>query len=70
MIVFDFTMLEGDNSTLRKILSQNEYTYPDILRATGEFRILVDGKVFFSEPYFPILEFLKYALMWANCSDE
>ena len=70
MIVFDFTMLEGNNSTLRKILCQSEYTYPEILKTTGKFRILVDDNVFFSEPYFPILEFLKYALIWVNCSDE
>lgn len=70
MIIFDFTMLDGDTSKLVKIISQNEYAYPDILRITGEFRILINGNIFFSEPYFPILEFLKYALAWINCSDK
>lgn len=70
MIIFDFTILDGDNSKLRKILSQNEYRYPDILKITGDFQILVNGNVFFLEPHFPILEFVKYALEWINCSDE
>ncbi len=70
MIIFDFTMLDGDISMLQKILSQSEYTYPDILKITGEFRISINGNVFFLEPYFPVLEFLKYALVWIDCSDK
>lgn len=70
MIVFDFSMAEGDNSKLEKIISQKGYTYPDILKITGEFQILINERVFFSEPYFPILEFLKDALEWIDCSDK
>ena len=70
MIIFDFTMLDGDVSMLQEILSQREYAYPDILKITGEFRILINGNVSFFEPYFPVLEFLKYALVWINCSDK
>lgn len=69
-IVFDFTVLDGDNSKVGKIISQNKYLYPDILESTGQFRILINDNTFFSEPYFPILEFLKYALEWINCPDE
>lgn len=70
MIVFNFSMAEGDNSKLEKIISQKGYTYPDILKITGEFQILINERVFFSEPYFPILEFLKDALEWIDCSDK
>jgi len=30
------------------------------------FKVLIDGKVFFEEPYFPILEFIQYSLKWMN----
>lgn len=69
MIRFDFSML-GNNLKLEKIIRQDEYVYPDILEITGEFRILINENIFFSEQYFPILEFLKYALAWISCSDE
>lgn len=70
MIIFDFSMLDGDNSKLEKIISQNEYTYPDILKITCEFQIIINGNIFFLEPYFPILEFLKDILAWIDCSDK
>lgn len=71
MIRFDFSMLGSDSSKkLEKIILQNEYTYPDILKITGEFQIVINGNIFFSEPYFPVLEFLKDALAWINCSDK
>ena len=70
MIRFGFSVLDKDRSKLKEIICQNKYTYPSILEITGEFQILINGNVFFSEPYFPILEFLKDALVWIDCSDK
>ena len=70
MIRFDFSNFEGDNSKTKKILLKSEYTYPDITEITGDFQILINENVFFSEPHFPILEFLKAAASWIGCSDE
>ena len=70
MIKFNFTMPSRDNSKMKRILYQNEYKYPDIIEISGDFQILLNGNVFFSEPYFPVLEFLNAALSWIDCSDE
>ena len=31
--------------------------YPDLLQICGDFQIIVDKQIFFSQPQFPILEF-------------
>ena len=38
--------------------------YPDVLESNGSFTITVDGRVFFTEPSFPIYEFLSQANEW------
>lgn len=40
--------------------------YPDVLESNGSFTITVDGRVFFTEPSFPIYEFLSQANEWMN----
>lgn len=70
MITFEFSMSEGDSSTLEKILSHNEYKYPDILTISGMFQIVINEQIFFSEPHFPVFEFIKDALAWTKCSDK
>ena len=70
MIKFDFSMSESDNLKAEKIICQNNYMYPDVLEITGKFQIIINETIFFSEPYFPVLEFMKFALMWINCNDK
>lgn len=40
--------------------------YPDVLKTNGRFTITVDGAVYFSEPSFPIYEFLSQANEWGT----
>lgn len=39
--------------------------YPDVLETNGAFTIIVDDRVFFTEPSFPVYEFLSQANKWA-----
>lgn len=70
MVRFDVLMPENERLKSRKLLHQNQFPYPDILQITGEFQIVINENLFFKEPYFPILEFLKDALSWVKCSDN
>lgn len=38
--------------------------YPELLQTEGTFDILINGRRFFSDPYFPIYEFLLQANEW------
>lgn len=38
----------------------------DVIRDERDFRILVDGKLFFHEPLFPVLELVQSCQMWAK----
>lgn len=40
-----------------------------MLLIVGDFKIIINKELFFSEPYFPILEFMKVALSWVH-NDE
>lgn len=44
-------------------------TYPALLEYESRLTILIDDKVFFDEPNFPVLEFLKYAIAWEKNSN-
>ena len=38
--------------------------YPDVLETNGAFTIIVDDRVLFTEPSFPVYEFLSQANEW------
>ena len=38
--------------------------YPDLLQICGDFQIIVDKQIFFSQPQFPILEFCGAVRKW------
>lgn len=40
--------------------------YPELLSIVGNFKITINAKTFFEEPYFPVIEFLRIALSWTN----
>ena len=46
--------------------------YPALLRTNGAFAIRVDGRIFFSEPSFPVYEFLAQANGWlaGGCAED
>ena len=54
-----------DQGQVKKIPS----SYPKLAKYESEFMILIDGRVFFDEPNFPVLEFLKYAIKWKEHAD-
>lgn len=39
-------------------------SYPALLGYETNLTILIDNEIFFDEPDFPVLEFLKYAIEW------
>lgn len=40
--------------------------YPEVLSIVGDFKITINGKTFFEQPYFPVIEFLSIASSWVN----
>ena len=40
--------------------------YPDVLKVNGAFTVTIDGKVYFTEPSFPVYEFLSQANEWVS----
>lgn len=44
--------------------------YPDLLQYEAQFVILIDNQEYFSDNYFPILEFLREIKPWLNNETE
>lgn len=57
MIQFVVKLARGH---IRKIPS----TYPALIEYESRFKIIIDNKIFFDDPNFPLFEFLKYAVEW------
>lgn len=66
MIKFD-CVINDFNFQDQSILKYNEY--PEMLLIEGDFKITINKELFFDEPYFPIIEFMKVVLPWMN-TDE
>lgn len=54
-----------------KCISDTKYKhipnkYPELLLEENDFRIIINGKLFFHDTYFPVLEFLFYAKKWTK----
>lgn len=47
----------------------DKMTNIDLLKEECYFSIIIDGKVFFEEPYFPIFEFLYAYINWDKTSN-
>lgn len=58
MLIFKFSPKEGKPRHAPK-------DYPALLKYNGDFKVEIDGKTFFSEPSFPIYEFLSQVNRWA-----
>ena len=52
--------VEPQQPKIKKIPS----SYPALLEYETRLTILIDDEIFFDEPDFPVLEFLKYAIEW------
>ena len=70
MLRFKFVLTDGDVSEMRELIDNDVYLYPTILYYCGDFQIIVDEQVFFSDHFFPILEFLKDATKWMKNSEK
>ncbi len=53
-------------SDLQTILHMDIAELLDIER---DFSVKISGKLFYKQPFFPILEFLNYYVKWNKCSD-
>ena len=57
--------VEPKHQKIKKI----PHTYPSLIEYESRLTILIDDEVFFDEPNFPLLEFLKYAIDWGKKTD-
>ena len=64
MINFEFVLTNPDNVVLKKSINEYGNKYPEILDVCGEFRILVEGNIFFNEPQFPVVELVVFFEKW------
>lgn len=56
----------------KKNQTKNDYNvsqYPEKIQIVGTFTIEINNKVFFKEPYFPILEFIRILEQWDKTSN-
>ena len=44
-------------------------SYPALIDYESEFKIMINGEIFFDDPNFPLLEFLRYATEWIKHTD-
>lgn len=66
MIKMKIKLSTTEWSRLKEYTIQQKRSYPEIIRINGCFEILLNNRVFLKEPDFPILEFLKYSIIWLN----
>lgn len=52
----------------QKAIKRAPERYPKLTEYEADFKIIVNGRVFFHEPDFPLLEFLRFADKWKNQS--
>ena len=57
------------------ILDSNEsqrifFKYPEMLEYEVDYSIIIDGKTFFYEPNFPVLEFIYQVKEWKNSQPD
>ena len=64
MLAFDFRLTNRDGNIIRSSIEDYGQDVPDILELNGDFVITIDSKTFFSEPEFPIIEFLIHVDKW------
>jgi hypothetical protein len=57
--------VESNQHPIKKI----PHSYPALLEYETRLTILIDNKIFFDEPDFPVLEFLRYAIEWKKNTD-
>lgn len=50
----------------REPVKQIPKGYPELIEYEVNFKILIDGRLFFEEPNFPLLEFLFFVKEWKN----
>jgi len=64
MLDFHFNI---DKTEYNKKQSKVTYTvnqYPEMIEVVGDFTIKINDKIFFSEPYFPVMEFIRTLERW------
>jgi len=64
MIEFKWCIDLFEYKKLCKNVSYYAKEYPEIIEVVGDFEINVNGETFFSQPYFPIIEFIRALDKW------
>ena len=59
--VLRFTLEAGEKLPKKTLLTMPLF---DLIEESREIRIFIDDRLYFETPYFPIREFVKYALDW------
>lgn len=66
MIYFDFMLINTEGKLLNKDIKAYKNKFSEMLDVTGDFKIYIADKLFFYEPYFPVLEFLLSTQKWTK----
>jgi len=70
MIKFNFLLTNPDNFVLKGNIEEYRAKYPEILNVCGKFEIIIDNKLFFSEPQFPVVEFIYFLDLWLKFKNK
>lgn len=63
-------MIEFKVISNQKVIKRLPKEYPKLIEYEAEFSIIINGKVFFNDPKFPLLEFLHYVNKWKSQRTE
>ena len=66
-IFWNIDLAEYEN--IQKEVCYSVNTYPEIIDVIGDLIIEINNKIFFKEPYFPILEFIRTLEKWDKVSN-
>ena len=59
-------MIEFNVISDQKAIKRIPQKYPKLTEFEADFKIIVNGRVFFHEPNFPLLEFLHFVNEWVS----
>lgn len=59
-------MIDFNVVSTREPVKRIPKDYPELIEYEVNFKIIINGKLFFEEPNFPLLEFLFFVKEWKN----